>query len=72
MSLTDVSIRALKPEARRYSRTDERGLVLEVFPAGGMLWHYHPTRHTEHHLGQCRAGQEGSSRHKTGVVSRAP
>jgi integrase len=40
MPLTDVAIRALKPEAKRYSRTDERGLVLEVFPTGGMLWHY--------------------------------
>ena len=40
MPLTDVAIRALKPEAKRFSRTDERGLVLEVFPTGGMLWHY--------------------------------
>ena len=40
MPLTDTAIRALKPEARRYSRTDERGLVIEVFPTGGMLWHY--------------------------------
>ena len=22
------------------SRTDERGLVIEVFPTAGMLWHY--------------------------------
>jgi len=28
MPLTDVAIRALKPEAKRYSRTDERGLVI--------------------------------------------
>ena len=40
MPLTDAAIRALKPEAKRYSRTDERGLVIEVFPTGGMLWHY--------------------------------
>jgi integrase len=40
MPLTDTAIRALKPKAKRYSRTDERGLVLEVFPTGGMLWHY--------------------------------
>ncbi len=40
MPLTDTAIRALKPKATRYSRTDERGLVLEVFPTGGMLWHY--------------------------------
>jgi integrase len=40
MPLTDTAIRALKPKATRYSKTDERGLVLEVFPTGGMLWHY--------------------------------
>jgi integrase len=40
MPLTDTAIRALKPKATRYSRTDGRGLVLEVFPTGGMLWHY--------------------------------
>jgi integrase len=40
MPLTDTAIRALKPKAKRYSRADERGLVLEVFPTGGMLWHY--------------------------------
>lgn len=40
MPLTDTAIRALKPKSVRYSRSDERGLVLEVFPTGGMLWHY--------------------------------
>jgi hypothetical protein len=40
MSLTDVAIRALKPQANRYSRTNGRGLVVEVFLTGGMLWHY--------------------------------
>jgi integrase len=40
MPLTDTAIRALKPRSVRYSRSDERGLVLEVFPTGGMLWHY--------------------------------
>jgi len=40
MPLTDTAIRALKPKATRFSRSDERGLVLEVFPTGGMLWHY--------------------------------
>jgi len=39
MRLTDTAIRVLKPKAKRDSRTDERGLVLEVFPTGGMLWH---------------------------------
>jgi len=40
MPLTDTAIRALKPKSARYSRSDARGLVLEVFPTGGMLWHY--------------------------------
>jgi integrase len=40
MPLTDTAIRALKPKSVRYSRSDARGLVLEVFPTGGMLWHY--------------------------------
>jgi len=40
MPLTDTAIRALRPKTTRYSKTDERGLVLEVFPTGGMLWHY--------------------------------
>ncbi len=40
MPLTDTAIRALKPRDRRFSVTDDRGLVLEVFPTGGMLWHY--------------------------------
>ena len=40
MPLTDTAIKALKPGPNRYSVTDARGLVLEVFPSGGMLWHY--------------------------------
>jgi integrase len=40
MPLTDTAIKALKPRTKRYSVTDENGLVLEVFPTGGMLWHY--------------------------------
>ena len=40
MSLTDTAVKALKPRAKRYTVTDARGLVLEMFPTGGMLWHY--------------------------------
>lgn len=40
MPLSDTAIRALKPKGSRYVVTDARGLVLEVFPTGGMLWHY--------------------------------
>ena len=40
MPLTDTAIKALKPRASRYAVSDEKGLVLEVFPTGGMLWHH--------------------------------
>ncbi|MFZ5526419.1 MAG: tyrosine-type recombinase/integrase [Pseudomonadota bacterium] len=40
MPLTDTAIKALKPKDKRYTVTDEKGLVLEIFPTGGMLWHY--------------------------------
>lgn len=40
MPLTDTAIKALKPKVKRYTVSDERGLVLEVFPTGGMLWHH--------------------------------
>lgn len=40
MPLTDTAIKALKPKEKRYTVSDARGLVLEVFPTGGMLWHY--------------------------------
>lgn len=40
LSLTDTAVKALKPKAKRFTVTDARGLVLEVFPTGGMLWHY--------------------------------
>jgi len=40
MALTEASIKALKPRDTRYSVTDERGLIVEVFPTGGKLWHY--------------------------------
>ena len=40
MPLTDSAIKALKPKTTRYTVTDEKGLVLEVFPTGRMLWHH--------------------------------
>ena len=40
MPLTDTAIKALKPRTARYTVTDEKGLVLEVYPTGGMLWHF--------------------------------
>lgn len=38
MSLTDSAIRALKPRERAYKVSDEKGLYLQVTPAGGRLW----------------------------------
>ncbi len=72
MPLTDVAIRALKSEAKRYSRTDERGLVIEVFPTGGMLWHYRyrvngkPERVTLVAQGQSPAAQKRLTRQGLG------
>lgn len=40
MPLTDTAIKALKSQPTRYTVTDDKGLSLEVFPTGGMLWHY--------------------------------
>ncbi|MCA1853953.1 MAG: Arm DNA-binding domain-containing protein, partial [Beggiatoa sp.] len=40
MALTDMAIKALKPQAKRYFVTDDRGLSLEVYPTGGMAWRY--------------------------------
>lgn len=38
MALTDSAIRALKPRERAYKLSDEKGLYLQVTPAGGRLW----------------------------------
>ncbi|MDN3919115.1 tyrosine-type recombinase/integrase [Roseateles violae] len=40
MPLTDSAIRALKPKDKRYTKTDDKGLALEVYPTGGMLWQF--------------------------------
>ena len=38
MALTDTAIRALKPAAKDYKASDEKGLYLLVTPTGGRLW----------------------------------
>jgi integrase len=38
MALTDTAIRALKPRDKAYKVSDEKGLYLQVTPAGGRLW----------------------------------
>jgi hypothetical protein len=40
MALTELQIKALKPQAIRYSVSDGRGLALEVMPTGAASWRY--------------------------------
>ncbi|MCC7394952.1 MAG: integrase arm-type DNA-binding domain-containing protein [Sphingomonadaceae bacterium] len=40
MALTATAIRNAKPKAKPYKLADEKGLYLEVRPAGGMLWRW--------------------------------
>lgn len=40
MPLTDTALKALKPRDKIYSVADEKGLSIEVYPTGGMVWRY--------------------------------
>lgn len=40
MALTATAIRNAKPKEKSYKLADERGLFLEITPAGGMLWRW--------------------------------
>lgn len=40
MALTDTAIRALKPKDKPYIVSDDRGLYVEVFPTGGIVWRF--------------------------------
>ncbi|HIE0842084.1 TPA: tyrosine-type recombinase/integrase [Pseudomonas aeruginosa] len=40
MALTETALKALKPRDKTYTVSDDRGLYLEVFPTGGMVWRY--------------------------------
>jgi len=40
MALTDTALKALKPKDKPYTVTDDRGLYVEVFPTGGIVWRY--------------------------------
>lgn len=40
MALTDNALKALKPRDKTYIVTDDRGLYVEVFPTGGVVWRY--------------------------------
>lgn len=40
VALTDTALKALKPKDKPYIVSDERGLYVEVFPTGGIVWRY--------------------------------
>ena len=40
MALTDTALKALKPKAKPYTQADDRGLYVEVFPTGGVVWRF--------------------------------
>lgn len=40
MPLSDSALRALKPKAKPFTVSDGRGLYVEVFPTGGVVWRY--------------------------------
>lgn len=40
MKLTETALKALKPKDRPYTVTDDRGLYVEVFPTGGVVWRF--------------------------------
>ena len=40
MALNDTALKALKPKEKAYTVADERGLYVEVFPTGGIVWRY--------------------------------
>lgn len=40
MSLTDSLLRSLKPREKPYTVSDGRGVYVEVFPTGGVVWRY--------------------------------
>jgi integrase len=40
MTLTDTALKALKPKDKPYTVADDRGLYVEVFPTGGIVWRF--------------------------------
>lgn len=40
MALTETALKALKPKDKPYTLADERGLYVEVFPTGGLVWRF--------------------------------
>ncbi|MFA7330402.1 MAG: tyrosine-type recombinase/integrase [Candidatus Delongbacteria bacterium] len=40
MPLTDAALKAMKPKPKPYTVSDGRGLYVEVFPTGGVVWRF--------------------------------
>jgi integrase len=40
MALTETTLKALKPTDKPFTKADERGLYVEVFPTGGVIWRF--------------------------------
>jgi len=40
MQLTELQIKSLPPQCKRYVKSDGRGLALEVMPTGAASWRY--------------------------------
>jgi hypothetical protein len=40
MALTEAALKALKPRDTPYTPADERGLYVEAFPTGGLVWRF--------------------------------
>lgn len=40
MALTETALKALKPKEKPYTLADDRGLYVEVFPTGGLVWRF--------------------------------
>ena len=40
MELTDTALKAMRPKDKPYTRADGRGLYVEIFPTGGVVWRY--------------------------------
>jgi len=40
MALTDTALKALRSRDKTYTVADERGLYVEVFPTGGLVWRF--------------------------------
>jgi integrase len=40
MALTETGLKVLKPKDKPYTLADERGLYVEVFPTGGLVWRF--------------------------------